>query len=156
MPQPQTEFVIRPTLKFIKLAYLLAVVLAAVIAGYWKMAARPPQVPVYVPLILPAFLLLITAIRHIQRSLVRLTITAERLRYEKGFLSKSTRTMELVKVQDVRVDQSLGQRLFGIGDLGVETAGETSRLVIEGIDHPQQAAERILDRAHQLANRQRG
>jgi len=39
-------------------------------------------------------------------------ILDDRLRYEAGFLSKTTRTMELTKIQDVRVDQTVGQRML--------------------------------------------
>lgn len=96
-------------------------------------------------LAIPAFLALFAAIRQLQRRLITLTITGDRLRYQAGLLSKTTRTMELAKIQDVRVDQTLGQRLFNIGDLSLETAGETSRIVIQSIDRPQEAADHILE-----------
>jgi len=48
-------------------------------------------------------------------------------------------------VQDVRVDQTLGQRMLNVGDLSLETAGEASRIVIRSIDRPQEAAHHILD-----------
>jgi uncharacterized membrane protein YdbT with pleckstrin-like domain len=85
-----------------------------------------------------------------RRRLIKLTILDDRLRYEAGVLSKSTRTMELTKIQDVRVDQTLGQRMLDIGDLSLETAGETSRIVMRSIDNPHAAADRILElsRAH--------
>ncbi len=53
--------------------------------------------------------------------------------------------MELSKVQDVRFDQTLGQRIIGTGDLSVETAGETSRIVMASIDRPREVAEHILE-----------
>jgi uncharacterized membrane protein YdbT with pleckstrin-like domain len=101
-------------------------------------------------LAVPALGFLILAIRHMRRRLIKLTILDDRLRYEAGVLSKSTRTMELTKIQDVRVDQTLGQRLLDIGDLSLETAGETSRIVMRSIDDPHAAADKILElsRAH--------
>ena len=83
--------------------------------------------------------------RHIQRQTVKLTIAGEKLRYETGLTSKSTRLIQLPKVQDVRVLQSMGQRMFGVGDISIETAGENSRLVVENLDNPQQLAEQITD-----------
>ena len=62
-----------------------------------------------------------------------------------GLFSKTTRTIELAKVQDVRVDQTLGQRLLKIGDLSLESAGGTSRIVMQSIDRPQEAADHILE-----------
>lgn len=95
-------------------------------------------------LALPALLAIFVLVRHVQRRLIKLTILDDRLRYEAGVLSKTTRTMELAKVQDVRVDQTLGQRLLNVGDLSLETAGGTSRIVIQSIDRPQEAADHIL------------
>lgn len=83
-------------------------------------------------------------VRHLRRRLTKLTVLDDRLRFEAGLFSKTTRTIELAKVQDVRVDQSLGQRMLNIGDLSLETAGGTSRIVMESIDRPQEAADHIL------------
>ena len=62
-------------------------------------------------------------------------------------MSKSTRLIQLPKVQDVRVLQSMGQRMLSVGDISIETAGENSRLVVENLDSPQQLAEQITDLA---------
>ena len=71
----------------------------------------------------------------------------DKLRYEVGFMRKSTRNISLPKVQDARVDQSVTQRMFSVGDLAIETAGEASRLVIHDIDRPQPLADEIMRRA---------
>jgi hypothetical protein len=39
--------------------------------------------------------------------------------------------------------------MFGVGDVSIETAGESSRLTLSNVDNPQALAEEILDRAHQ-------
>ncbi|MFB3826406.1 MAG: PH domain-containing protein [Bryobacteraceae bacterium] len=134
---------IRPTFKFIRLGYALAglVVLAAVVA--W--ATVLPQAW-WLP-IAAAALLLWPLQKHIKRNLTSITIAGDKLRYETGLLSKTTRTIQLSKVQDVRVDQNLGQRILGVGNLSIETAGETSRLTIANIDAPQRAADHIVDLA---------
>jgi len=95
----------------------------------------------------PALAVLYLMIRHMRRRMVKLTILDDRLRYEAGFLSKTTRTMELTKVQDVRVDQTMGQRMLNIGNLSLETAGESSRIVMPSVDRPHEAADRILEYA---------
>jgi uncharacterized membrane protein YdbT with pleckstrin-like domain len=73
------------------------------------------------------------------------TLAGDKLRYESGALSKTTRTIQVSKVQDVRVDQSLLQRLIGTGNLSIETAGETSRLTVENIDDPGAVADAITE-----------
>ncbi len=138
--------VLRPSLKFVKLSYVLCLLLAVAL-GVYLVTAKPPVEHAAYGFILPGILLFFTLIRHIQRRLVKLTIMGDRLRYESGLFSKSTRTIELVKVQDVRVDQTLRQRMVGIGNLSLETAGGTSRIELDGIDAPQAAADHILELA---------
>ena len=79
--------------------------------------------------------------RHIQRQSVKLTIAGEKLRYETGLASKSTRIIQLPKVQDVRAVQSLASGCSAWANLSIETAGEDSRLIVANLDNPQQLAE---------------
>ena len=140
---------LRTSVKIIKIGYLLCVILAIAIAAY-LFAIHNQDERLWALLAVPALGIIILAIRHTRRLLIKLTILEDRLRYEAGLLSKSTRTMELTKIQDVRVDQTLGQRMLDIGDLSLETAGESSRIVMRSIDNPHAAADRILElaRAH--------
>jgi uncharacterized membrane protein YdbT with pleckstrin-like domain len=151
------DTVIRPTLKFIKLGY--AVVLLLIVAGVigfsmisqdseWK--SRPWIMAV------PAVLLLWPIRRHMARQFTKATIAGDKLRYEVGALSKSTRNISLPKVQDARVDQSVTQRMFGVGNLSIETAGETSRLTIRNVDRPQQVADEILAASHNTGGKGQG
>ena len=48
------------------------------------------------------------------------------------------------------VRQSLAQRMGGVGDLSIETAGESSRLTFPNIDGPQAIADRIIDASHRI------
>ena len=138
--------VLRPSTKFVNLSYVLCLLMAVAI-GVGMKINPPPVEHLEYAFILPAILLVFTFVRHMQKRLVKITILGDRLRYESGLFSKSTRTLELVKVQDVRVDQSLGQRMVGIGNLSLETAGGTSRIEMDGIDSPQAAADHILELA---------
>ena len=141
---------VRQSLKGVKIAYALVAILAAAIAAYWLGASDPPEVPMWAPLLAPAALLLLTAIRHLQRRTTSLDVQGDRLRYEAGLFSKTSRIMELSKVQDVRYDQTFGQRMIGTGDLSLETAGETSRIVMPSIDRPKEVAEHILELSRTL------
>lgn len=144
---------IRPSLKTVYAAYVAILALAAALAAYW-IEAEITAVPVWVPLLAPAALLLWAAGKHLMRRTVVLRTEGQRLRYEAGLLSRISRVMEIAKVQDVRVDQSLGQRIINVGDLSVEMAGETSRIVIRSIDAPRAAAEHILELARRGAGSQ--
>jgi membrane protein YdbS with pleckstrin-like domain len=137
---------VRQSLKGVKLAYVLILVLAAGIV-YWVLSADPPESSRWALMAAPGVLLLMTVIRHIRRRTTLLTIEGERIHYEAGLFSKTTRIVELAKVQDVRVDQTLSQRMVNVGNLSLETAGGSSRIVMASIDRPKEAAEHILERA---------
>jgi len=64
---------------------------------------------------LPPFLLLWPLMRWMRRLITKATLTGDRLRYETGALTRSERTIQLSKVQDVRVEQRIAQRIFGVG-----------------------------------------
>ena len=142
------DIVVRPTMKFIKARYAVTVLLIVAGAVLWYMMHPDPY---WVPAI---FLLLLAwpLSHHIRRNLTKVTISADKLRYELGLLSKSTRTIQLVKIQDVRVDQRLMQRMFGVGSISIETAGEASRLTLHDIDLPQAIADEIMARAQHGPN----
>jgi uncharacterized membrane protein YdbT with pleckstrin-like domain len=122
---------------------MTAFIAIAIIYGYMNNTNRSIEWL----MIFPALLLLWTAAKHLRLRFTKLTIAGNKIRYEAGMLSKSTRTMELAKVQDVRVDQSFFQRMVGIGNISLETAGETSRLTMTDIDQPQLVADYILEAA---------
>ena len=142
------EVVIRPTLKFIKLGYV-AIVLLIGAAAWFGLSFQDPPMP-WMPAV-AALLLLWPLSKHLRRQSTRLVITGDKLRYEAGFLSKSTRTISLAKVQDVSVHQTVGQRMTGTGDLSIETAGESSRLTVFNIDSPQKVADEIHDASETMA-----
>jgi uncharacterized membrane protein YdbT with pleckstrin-like domain len=111
---------------------------------YWRDNGNLGFVPFAAPvLFLPVLWL------AVRRQFTTVTITGERLRYEVGMFTKSTRTIQLPKVQDVRVDQRLSQRIFHVGNISIETAGEASRLTIPDVDNPQSLADTILDHSQQ-------
>jgi len=138
------ELIIRPTVKFIRVGTILA---ALVVAGldilYWNYGGGAHLWL----LALPVLLLLWPAARRLRRQYTKTTITGDRLRYEVGIAARSTRNIQLSKIQDVRVDQGIAQRLFNVGNLAIETAGESSRLTLFNVDKPQALADEIMSRA---------
>ena len=135
--------VIRPSMKQITAGYILAlvVIIAAVVAYAWYL--NPDKYPWWLPAI-SAIVLLLPIRAHIRRQAVKITITGDKMRYDVGLLSKTTRNIQLSKVQDVRVDQSLGQRMLGVGNVSIETSGEASRLTVANIDNPHAVADEIV------------
>ena len=138
------ELKVRPSAKLLIPFYLAAIALSVLVEIY-RREADPTLVYLHA---IPAFLVLWTLLRHIGLNYTTLTVGGGKLRYQSGVMSRSTRTMEIKKVQDVRVDQTLGQRMLGMGDISIETAGDSSRLTMKSIDRPHTVAEQILDAAH--------
>ena len=148
------ELVIRPSMKFIKAGYAAAIVLfCSSIVVQSQFGDSLGSLPFWMIPGLFALLSFWPASRHLRRQFTQMTMVGDKLRYETGMLSKATRTIQLSKVQDVTVRQTIGQRMAGVGDLSIETAGESSRLTFPNIDRPQAIADRIIDASHRIGVR---
>ena len=134
------EMIIRPTMKFIYLGYIVTILaIGGIVSGVGRLD-WPPWIA------WASLLLVLWPIqRHARNRLIRMTILDDKLRYEVGALNKTTRTILISRVQDLTVHQSISQRIFGVGDLSIETAGESSRLTIPAIDRPQEIADHIQE-----------
>jgi uncharacterized membrane protein YdbT with pleckstrin-like domain len=142
------DLVVRPSTKMIMIGYVIALVLVVLgeiavyiyaSAKYWWAGAVPG-----------VGYLLILGYRHLALMTEKLTFNDDHLHHEIGFISKSTRTINLAKVQDVTVFQSVKQRMLGMGRISVETSGGSSAITIDNIDNPHKVAEMILTRSRQL------
>ncbi|MEO7652623.1 MAG: PH domain-containing protein [Bryobacteraceae bacterium] len=145
-----SDMVVQPTMKFIKLRYAVAAL--ALSAGITAQNVWKDKLEGAPEWLIPAVLVLLflwPLLLHIRRQFTKITIAGDKLRYETGMLSKTTRSIQISKVQDVRVDQKLAQRLAGVGNLSIETAGESSRLTVTDIDSPLTVADQIMEAAHQ-------
>ncbi|PWU01818.1 MAG: hypothetical protein C5B51_22115 [Terriglobia bacterium] len=140
------ELTIRPTVKFLKAGTILtAIVVVGLEAAYFALWQGIEALKL-LPLVLP-FLFLWPAVRWLRLRTTNIVVTGDRLRYETGLAAKSTRNIQLSKLQDVRVDQGIWQRMLNIGNLSLETSGETSRLTIRNIDNPQAMADELMNRS---------
>jgi uncharacterized membrane protein YdbT with pleckstrin-like domain len=133
---------IHPSMKTVWAAYLLAIVIA--LAAMWaasQYAQDPPNWLYLVPLIL----LLPPLNMHLRRRTVTLRFHDDHLTLEAGFFSRTRRTVDMAKIQDVTVQQSFGQRLMGVGDLMLESAGESGAMGIKNLDSPREIADIIIN-----------
>lgn len=88
----------------------------------------------------------------ITRITTRYKLTNERLIITQGFLSKRVEEIELYRVNDVSMKQSVMERMFGLGDVRLETTDATT-------PEPQmkdiKAPERVKDIVRQAARAER-
>lgn len=137
----QTIFSVRPTLIFIKLGYLLAVL--GGIALVVLLALIPVSPLISIPLGLA--LLLIPGYFHLRRNMIRYTLTDAKMEIDTGLVARTTRNIPLSKIQDVTVSASIPQRLLGFGDLIVDNASEVGgTIVMHNINKPRHYADLLL------------
>ena len=77
-----------------------------------------------------------------------LTITSDRTRLRKGILSKSVTEVWHQDVRNVQLNQTMFQRMLGVGSIGVSSAGQAGlEISVSGIPDP--------DRVKQLIDQHR-
>ncbi|HVW09908.1 MAG TPA: PH domain-containing protein [Bryobacteraceae bacterium] len=133
--------VIHPSMKSVYAGYAVAIVIAgAAMWGIRQYATDPPAWLYAAPLV--ALIWPIKA--HIARKTVTLRFHDDHLTLETGLFSRTRRTVDTAKIQDVTVQQSFGQRLAGVGDLILEDSGESGGMAMRNIDRPRAIADEII------------
>ena len=140
---------IHPSMKTVWAAYALTVVMIAL--GVWAYFTFAADKPRWLPALL--LILLIPPLRmQMKRRLITLRLHDDHLTMESGLFSRTRRTLDMAKVQDVTVRQTFGQRLLGVGDLMLESAGESGRMAILNVDNPRDIADIIIAGSKRSAN----
>ncbi|WP_206517657.1 PH domain-containing protein [Sphingobium algorifonticola] len=78
----------------------------------------------------------------------RLAVSDSEILLERGLLSKQRTQLSLASVRTVRVTQSVFQRMFGIGNVEIFSAGDYAEIAIKGMPDP--------NRVRDLAARREG
>ena len=73
----------------------------------------------------------------------RLVITDRRVTRRRGIIGKTIMTIELSRIQDVRIQFGILGRIFGFGTLEIESAGTSGKIVFRGIPSPKMVREKI-------------
>jgi uncharacterized membrane protein YdbT with pleckstrin-like domain len=95
-----------------------------------------------------ALLVLTYAVGWVRRITTRYLVTDRRIQIRTGIASRRERTTHIDRVQNVNLNQTLAQRILGIGDVDWDTAGTDapeSDFTFRGIDDPS-ALVRMADR----------
>ncbi len=136
------EIIIRPSLRRAKLGLAVAAaILFAVIYAYYLFRDQLAWWFVIVG-VLPFAAPLLAWIDYRRTCL---TLSGRILSFHTGFIATATERIDVSKVQNVRVERSLVDRLWGIGTIVIETASESGRLVMQHVDRPTWVADKILE-----------
>lgn len=142
-------FAINPTVKFVALGYV-----GAVVAAFVLVVLLTALIPGFVPLIgvvIGLLLLLIPVYYHAKAKMVRYSLTDTTIEIDRGLVSRTTQHIPLRRVQDVTVTASIWQRMLGYGDITIDNASEDGgKVVLDNIDMPKKYADMILRQMRSL------
>ena len=85
---------------------------------------------------------------YIHTKSTKLSITNNDILHEKGLLSKERREVSIEKVRTVNVKQTFLNRILGVGEISVFTAGDLPEIVVPGLPDPNKIREIIKQNQH--------
>jgi uncharacterized membrane protein YdbT with pleckstrin-like domain len=146
-PGEQIVFEGRPVWRSTVSFYLTGLV-AAIVIGIILGLVASSVLGVVVWLVLFALVVLVGFVR---RFWTRYTITNQRLRIQRGILSKQVQQTRIERVQNVNTHQSVFDRMLRVGTVDFDTAGtEDSDFTFVGVGSPHDVVDAV-DRAQREA-----
>jgi uncharacterized membrane protein YdbT with pleckstrin-like domain len=146
-PGEQIVFEGRPVWRS-TLSFYISGLLGAVIVGVILAIAVSTAVGVLAWLVLFVLVVLVGFVRRISTSY---TITNQRLRIQRGLLSKHVQQTRIERVQNVNTTQSFFERVLRVGTVDFDTAGtDDSDFVFVGVGDPSRVVQAV-DRAQREA-----
>ncbi len=94
--------------------------------------------------------LVILAIWWLKTKAAMLTVTNKRIIQRTGLISKKTTEVVHRDVRNIQIDQSVFQRLFGVGSIGISSAGQSGiEILCTGVRDPD-GIKALIDRYRNL------
>jgi membrane protein YdbS with pleckstrin-like domain len=143
-------FSIGPTLKFIYVGYLAAVIGAFLLVGLVSLFFST-TFSITASVILGMALLLVPVFFHLRKKLIRYSLTDTTIEIDRGLISRTTQNIPLRRIQDVTVSATFMQRILGMGDVIIDNASEDGgKVILDDIDSPKKYAELMLRQMRQI------
>src|SRR5918999_3163008 len=115
----------------------LVLVILGLLAGEWGLATAIAAVLVVLTLL----------VGYLRRVSTKYLITTQRLRISRGIVRRQVQETRLKRVQNVNYQQSVLDRMLGVGTVDFDTAGtDDSEFRFEWVDGPEQVV-RAVDHA---------
>ncbi|MGQ9916383.1 MAG: PH domain-containing protein [Bryobacteraceae bacterium] len=145
-----SDLIVRPSRRQAHALLILCLLPIGALLRYVFVAA--PETPKVV--LLAGLLLLIFPLRlYIRCWSLSLRLENGLLRLRRGLFTEHVTSMALERIQEVSVDRTLWQRLWGTGDIHIESAAESAGIVIMDVDEPQEVADHILELSRSVKGR---
>ena len=120
-----------------------ACIIAGSVGGFMLAATDNPQMS-WLSLAVAVGAALFLGLWWLRLQFRTLTITEKRSLYRAGILSKFTNEVQHDDVRNIQMDQTLFQRLCGVGELAISSSGQdTMEIHVKGIHQPQQVIDII-------------
>lgn len=82
--------------------------------------------------------------KYLETKYTKYTLTSQRLRMERGVLTKTIDEIELYRIKDTQLNQSLSDRMLNIGTIEVLSSDETNaKLFLPKIPNPREVREQL-------------
>ena len=151
---PGEEVVLELRPHWVALTIPALVALAAVVLGGWLIAqadgAMQSVVMVGVVVVLIAYPLR----RLLWWVTSQFVVTTSRVIHREGFIAKRSMEIPLDKINDVRFEQGIFERVMGAGTLIIQSASETGRNEFTFIRHPEEVQKTIYHSSETEQDRQ--
>jgi membrane protein YdbS with pleckstrin-like domain/RNA polymerase subunit RPABC4/transcription elongation factor Spt4 len=147
----QVIFILRPTLFFVAVRYVIATAIVIVTAAVMGLIhSQWPQVVTNEVAFIAVLAIALVAFsgpiyKHILRRRQVYTLTNHKLEMRHGLLSKIVRNIPLRNIQDVTVTATAWERLLNIGSIIIDSASESGKIKLSDIHHPERYADMILE-----------
>lgn len=143
-------FAISPTLMFVKVGYALAALGALFLAAFTSVFLSS-WISVWLSVFIGLMLFLIPAYYHFMRKMVSYKLTESKLEIDEGFISRTTRSVPIRRIQDVTVSSTVLQRMLGFGNLTIDNASDDGgKVVLKNINTPKFYADVLLRQMRRL------
>lgn len=150
------EVMIRPSQVINYGAYLFAAAQMVFVAGCFAVLRMHWNISLWFLAILLAGILANASLTWLKTASTSYHFAKGRLTWRTGLLSRSAESLELYRIADVTMRQSLLQRMFGVGRIVLNSADANHReIVMEGVPGPDRFRDWLTD-AVQQARRERG
>jgi uncharacterized membrane protein YdbT with pleckstrin-like domain len=137
-------FSVTPTLKFVYIGYVLAVLGAFLLVALVSLFFAS-TFSIVTSVILGMALLLVPLFYHWRKKLIRYTLTDTTVEIDRGFISRTTQNIPLRRIQDVTVSATMMQRMLGFGSVISDNASEDGcKVILHDIDSPKKYADLML------------
>lgn len=139
-------FTIRPTMIFVIVRYIIAGLIVIATAALMGLLSSKISGQVAFLIILAVAIIAFSnpIYKHILRKREVYTLTNHKLEMRYGIIAKIVRNIPLRNIQDVTVTASVWQRLLNLGDIEIDSASETGKIILDDIHHPDRSANMIL------------